>query len=272
MPFLLQGALGPGQNAAMDAARQEEEEPLDLGHEPEGTEIRSMFAGVAKRYDFLNRTLSAGVDVLWRRNCVRRALRDHPDPSRVRVLDLCAGTADLALAFAHKGCSVMAADFCPEMLFVGKDKEGKRRLSGSLDFCAADAQQLPFPESSYDLATVSFGIRNVQNPLRGLEELRRVLVPGGRVLILEFTRPRTPVIGPMYLWYFRKVLPRIGAMLSPGSRASSAYRYLPESVMAFPEREAFVSLMERAGFVGTGFRLLSFGIAALYEGMVPRDA
>ncbi len=252
----------------MSEASQSPKKPLDLGHEPSGAEVQAMFAGVARRYDFLNRTLSGGIDVLWRSRTVKRALSFHDLPEKVRVVDVCTGTADLALAFADKGCQVMGADFCPQMLDVGKGKLANRKLKGSLELCVADAQKLPFPGSSYDVATVAFGIRNVQNPLQGLKEMARVLAPGGRIYVLEFTKPRTPIIGPLYMWYFKNILPRIGSMLSPGSRGSDAYTYLPDSVMAFPEREAFVELISNAGFVDCRFKLLSFGIAALYEGRV----
>jgi demethylmenaquinone methyltransferase/2-methoxy-6-polyprenyl-1,4-benzoquinol methylase len=253
---------------------------LHLGHEPDGLEVRAMFAGVARRYDFLNRTLSGGIDTVWRRRTVRRALKGRV-AAETRVLDLCTGTGDLALAFAREGCRVTGLDFCPEMVEIGEQKRRKRsgEIGSSeavpgleLRFGVADAQALPLPDASQDVATVAFGIRNVQNPLRGLREMRRVVRPGGIVLVLEFARPRTPVLGPMYLWYFRHVLPRLGNLLSPGGREHDAYGYLPDSVMSFPEREGFTALMQEAGLVDCGYRLFHFGIAALYEGRVPEGS
>lgn len=227
-----------------------------------------MFADCAPRYDRLNRTLSAGVDVLWRKHTVRRALQDK-DPKQLRVLDLCSGTGDLALAFAREGCSVVGADFCPEMLYRGNEKRLARSdLDGDLRFVAADAQRLPFVDNEFDIATVAFGIRNVHAPRRGLQELARVVRPGGRVFVLEFSKPRARIVGPLYLWYFRKVLPKIGKLLAPAARKHEAYDYLPESVMRFPEREEFCALMVEAGLVSAEYEPLSFGIASLYSASV----
>lgn len=241
---------------------------LKKGLQPEGSTIRRMFADVAPRYDFLNHTLSGGVDRLWRRHTVSRALEPFGDAKDARVLDLCSGTGDLALAFAAKGSSVIGADFCPEMLEIGEQKRRGAKGGLCLGFLAADAQALPFAEDQFDLATVAFGIRNVQDPECGLAEMRRVVKPGGKVYVLEFSRPRTPILGPAYMWYFRHVLPRLGSWLSRGSRDSKAYDYLPESVLEFPDREAFLDLMRAAGLTDCSYRLLSFGIAALYEGRV----
>lgn len=245
---------------------------LKKGLQPEGPVIRKMFADCAPRYDFLNHTLSGGVDRLWRRHTVRRALEPFTDGQRASVLDLCSGTGDLALAFAAKDCSVIGADFCPEMLVIGERKRQGAKGAQGLRFLAADAQALPFLDDRFDLATVAFGIRNVQDPQRGLAEMRRVVKPGGRVFVLEFSKPRTPILGPAYMWYFRHVLPRMGALLSRGSRDSQAYQYLPDSVLEFPDREDFVGLMQAAGLTDCRYRLLSFGIAALYEGTVGETA
>jgi demethylmenaquinone methyltransferase/2-methoxy-6-polyprenyl-1,4-benzoquinol methylase len=227
--------------------------------------VRRMFADVAPRYDFLNRTLSAGVDRLWRRRTVRRALALAG--GKPRVLDVCTGTADLALAFAERGCEVVGADFCREMLVLGERKR-RRAAAGKLRLLAADALRLPFADASFDVATVAFGIRNVADPELGLREMARVVRPGGSVVVLEFARPRTPVLGPLYLWYFRRVLPRLGAWLSPKSRDSAAYSYLPASVLQFPEREAFLGVMQSAGLAAPSCEPLSLGIAALYSASV----
>lgn len=224
-----------------------------------------MFADCAPRYDRLNRTLSAGVDVLWRRRTVKRVLACFDRAPR--VLDLCSGTGDLALALARAGCEVVGADFCPEMLERAVDK--RRRRSPDLPFIAADAEHLPFEDASFDVATVAFGIRNVHDPRRGLEEMARVVRPGGSVFVLEFSKPRAPVFGPAYLWYFRRVLPRIGRLLAPSARRHEAYDYLPESVLRFPEREDFVALMVEAGLGDARYELLTLGIASLYQAQVP---
>ncbi len=247
------------------------QEPLRKGLQPEGPKIRQMFADVAPRYDFLNHTLSGGVDRLWRRHTVSRGLTPFAEATDASVLDLCSGTGDLALAFAAKGCSVVGADFCPEMLVIGERKRRGAKGGGGLSFLAADAQALPFNDDQFDLATVAFGIRNVEDPQRGLAEMGRVVKPGGKVFVLEFSRPRTPILGSVYMWYFRHILPRLGALLSRGSRDSKAYSYLPDSVLEFPDRDDFLALMQAAGLVDGRYRLLSFGIAALYEGRVPES-
>ncbi len=250
--------------------------------QPEGREVRKMFAEVAPRYDFLNHTLSGGVDALWRRKTVAVALEGMAldgmplegmgdKASALRVLDVCSGTGDLAFSFARAGCRVFGGDFCFEMLERGENKRGMRKGGERVRFFAADAQRLPFAPDTFDCATVAFGIRNVQDPVQGLRDMARVVRPGGKVLVLEFSKPRTPVLGPLYLWYFRKILPKIGALLSPRSRGSDAYKYLPESVMKFPEREAFIALMGEAGLERSRFKLLSFGIACLYWGFVPES-
>ena len=242
---------------------------------PDGQQVREMFAGVAPRYDFLNRTLSLGIDSLWRRRTVRRVLADAAEGGverRLRVLDLCTGTGDLALAFARAGCDVVAADFCPEMLVLGEAKRHSANGGDDVRFVGADAQHLPFDDDAFDAATVAFGIRNVHDPMRGLRELARVVRPGGGVYVLEFSKPKAPVVGPLYGLYFRHVLPRIGRMLSPKSRGADAYGYLPESVQRFPDREDFCELLRSAGLVDPRFELLSFGIASLYSARVEGDS
>jgi len=278
-----------GKESCKDPARKKASDPFrssgliqrgrgiheTKGMQPEGAKVRRMFAEVAPRYDLLNHTLSGGIDALWRKRMVAKALEGGAGlegSAAVRVLDVCSGTGDLAFSFARAGCLVFGGDFCVEMLERGEEKRSSRQHGERVRFFAADAQRLPFARDSFDLATVAFGIRNVQDPVQGLRDMARVVRPGGKVLVLEFAKPRTPVLGPLYLWYFRRILPKIGSLLSPGSRGSKAYDYLPESVMQFPEREAFVSLMEEAGLESCQYKLLSFGIACLYWGLVPKGS
>ncbi len=220
-----------------------------------------MFAGISRGYDRANRVLSVGFDQRWRRAAVRFC---GAGPGH-RVLDICAGTGDLSLAFARTGARVTGGDFCPEMLFLAR-----RKSNGTANpptFLGADAERLPFSDDTFDITSVAFGIRNVADPLRGLGEMRRVTRPGGRVVVLEFIRPRLLLLSPLFGFYFRRVLPRLGSLLT-GDR-SGAYRYLHDSVMAFPEREHFIELMQRAGLLGTRLRTLTCGIAAIYCGTVP---
>ena len=228
---------------------------------PERQRIRRLFAGISKGYDRANRVLSVGFDQRWRRAAVRFA---GAGPGH-EVLDICAGTGDLSLAFARAGARVTGSDFCPEMLSLARHKSIGH--DNPPTFLGADAERLPFSDDAFDITSIAFGIRNVQDPLRGLREMCRVTRPGGRVVVLEFTRPKAWVLGSIYGFYFRRVLPRLGSLLT-GDR-SGAYQYLHDSVMAFPEREKFLELMGRSGLSSLKARILSFGIAAIYCGKVP---
>ena len=234
---------------------------------PDGPTIQRMFAEVAPGYDRANRALSLGIDVYWRRKAVRLCSVQAGE----RGLDVCAGTGDLSFALQRAGAIVTGADFCAPMLVHARRKAEGARAGGAQtvpDFLAADALALPFPSAAFDFATVAFGIRNVSDPLAGLREMARVVRPGGRVVVLEFTRPRLPLVGAAYRFYFGKVLPKLGGWIS-GAK-NGAYQYLHDSVMAFPEREGFLQLMRDAGLQAPRMQLLTGGIAALYRGEVAR--
>lgn len=224
---------------------------------PEATEVQRLFAAIARRYDRTNDVLSFGVHRLWRRRLLRLA---DPGPG-TRVLDVCSGTGDVALAFARAGAQVTGVDFCAPMLRLARSKAAG---DGGPRFAVGDALALPFPTASFDVVTVAFGIRNVANPTAGLREMHRVCRPGGRVLVLEFSRPRVPVFAPLYGFYFRSILPRLGALVS-GDRAG-AYRHLQRTVAAFPERERFLALMTAAGLREVQHEVLGLGIACIYRG------
>lgn len=227
---------------------------------PEAAAIQRMFAEVAPGYDRANRALSLGIDCWWRRRTVTMV---GVRPGE-RGLDVCAGTGDLTLALQRAGARVVGSDFCPPMLERARAKAS--RLVERPGFLAADALSLPFADAAFDFATVAFGIRNVADPEAALREMVRVVRPGGRVVVLEFARPAVPLLGAVYRFYFRRVLPALGRWIS-GVR-SDAYRYLHDSVMAFPEREQFTILMAQAGLRAPRFSLLTGGIAALYRGEV----
>ncbi len=225
-----------------------------------GNRVREMFASIAPRYDRMNHLLSMNVDRWWRRQTVR-TLRPRPND---RILDVCTGTGDLALAFARflRGqATIVGTDFCPEMLEIARTKVPAGR---SMEFCQADTQSLPFADNSFDIVTVAFGLRNVEDTDRGLRELTRVCRPGGRVGILEFSTPRRWPVRPLYGWYFKHVLPRIGSMLAKNDL--DAYDYLPQSVGEFPAYEQLVQRMQNTGLRETRFYPLTFGIATLYAG------
>ena len=217
-----------------------------------------MFAEIAPRYDLANRMLSGGIDVWWRRVTVREA----PPPAAGAILDLCTGTGDLAIAYAVKagpGVRVVGADFCRPMLDHGVRKSRERGLP--VEWVEAHAMNLPFPDASFDLVTVAFGLRNIADTGRGLAEMARVCRPGGRLAILEFAVPQSPLVRPFYLWYFRNVLPRLGNAVA--RNRSDAYRYLNESVEEFPSGENLAAVVRQAGFENVRTNPLTFGIAAL---------
>lgn len=225
-----------------------------------------MFGRVAPRYDLLNHLLSGSLDRIWR----RRLACDLGLPPGARVLDLCSGTGDQARALARRGYRVAAGDFCLPMLTRSRTKFGQRandrnprspRIPRPAPL-QADALRLPFGDAGFDGATVSFGLRNVADLDRALAELARVLRPGGELGVLEFTIPVRRPVRALYLLYFRRLLPVVGRWLSADREA---YGYLPESVLAFPQREGFVAHLTAAGFEDGRFESLSAGVLALYR-------
>jgi demethylmenaquinone methyltransferase/2-methoxy-6-polyprenyl-1,4-benzoquinol methylase len=223
--------------------------------------IGAMFTDIAPRYDFLNRLLSAGIDRRWRRAAVAAAL-----PSRGgRFLDVATGTADVALEiFRQKGrdARVVGADLSEGMVRLGARKARRAGLSDRLSFVLCPGESLPFRDGSFDAVTIAFGIRNVVDRPRALREMWRVTRRGGRIVVLEFSMPKGPVVGSLYDFYFHRLLPFVGGLFS----RRSAYRYLPDSVGAFPPPEEFARMMGDAGCSSVEVRPLTFGIATLYVG------
>ncbi|HXE59001.1 MAG TPA: bifunctional demethylmenaquinone methyltransferase/2-methoxy-6-polyprenyl-1,4-benzoquinol methylase UbiE [Gemmatimonadales bacterium] len=220
--------------------------------------VRDIFTAIAPRYDLLNHLLSLNVDRRWRRRAVRRLGWERASDGR--YLDLCAGTLDLAAALAREPGfrgRVIGADFVLPMLELG------RRKSDRVLPVNADALELPFADATFDGVTVGFGVRNLADLDAGLAEAARVLKPGGRLVILEFATPRRQPLRALYLFYFRRVLPWIGRLVS---KHTSAYTYLPESVLAFPEPDALAERMRGHGFGEVGYELLVGGICALHVG------
>jgi demethylmenaquinone methyltransferase / 2-methoxy-6-polyprenyl-1,4-benzoquinol methylase len=213
--------------------------------------VRTMFDRIAPVYDPMNRLMTAGLDVRWRRLAAAAVVRPGD-----RVLDAACGTGDFALADLDVGArEVVGIDFAPRML------ERARRKSIEIDWIQADLLALPFPDESFDVATVGFGVRNLAELERGLRELRRVLRPGGRIAVLEITRPRG-ALRPFFSVWFERIVPLAGRLL-PGGRA---YGYLPASVRRFPPAEELAELLEHAGFENVRFRLLAGSIVALHTG------
>ncbi|MBZ0136098.1 MAG: bifunctional demethylmenaquinone methyltransferase/2-methoxy-6-polyprenyl-1,4-benzoquinol methylase UbiE [Planctomycetes bacterium] len=234
---------------------------VDPKDDRRGPKVRAMFAGIAGRYDLLNRIISGGRDQAWRRRTVRMAALTGGE----HVLDVCCGTGDLALMFwksRRKPARVVASDFTPEMLTIAADKAGKAGVR--LPLCAGDALNLPFADASFDVVSVGYGVRNFQDIDAGLHELARVLKPGGRLAILEAT-PARGLIGRFANWYINRVVPWLGNLLT-GSR-DRAYSYLADSIQLFPDANALKARMEAAGFDNVRFRKLNLGTMAIHVGV-----
>lgn len=220
--------------------------------------VRGMFTAIAPRYDFLNHLLSLNMDRYWRRAAIARLGWERLPGGR--YLDLCSGTMDLAAALGNRNGfagRIIGADFVHPMLVRGRGKSARVRP------VTADTLALPFPESSFDGATVGFGVRNLADLEAGLREIARVLRPGSRLVLLEFTTPPRQPLRALYSFYFRRVLPTIGRLVS---KHTTAYTYLPESVLAFPDPPALAERMEQAGFTEVEYRTLTGGICAVHVG------
>jgi demethylmenaquinone methyltransferase / 2-methoxy-6-polyprenyl-1,4-benzoquinol methylase len=248
------------------------------GTRPEGAEseadasrkVREMFTEIAPRYDFLNHLLSLEQDRVWRARTARR-LRPILQRRDARVLDLCCGTGDLAFALARSGpAQVVGADFSHAMLRLANAKRktheqnAKTESATPMAFFEADALHLPFADASFDLVTTAFGFRNLANYGSGLREIWRVLKDGGTLAILEFTEPPPGLLGDLYRWYCRTVLPKIGGLLSGNP---NAYQYLPASVARFFRPDELATLMRKAGFACVDYQLWTLGSVALHTGI-----
>jgi demethylmenaquinone methyltransferase / 2-methoxy-6-polyprenyl-1,4-benzoquinol methylase len=226
-----------------------------------GEKIQEMFGTIAPRYDFLNRLLSLGIDRGWRTKAVR--LIKYQEGSR--ILDVATGTGDVALEIARRtpdSVKITGADFCQEMVELGKAKVASSPFAGRIDFQVAPCEDLPFPNNTFDSITIAFGIRNIVDRKLGLAEMWRVLKPGGRLIILEFSTPRSQFFRQIYYFYFRRLLPVIGGLFS----RYNAYKYLPDSVLEFPSHEEFSQMITEAGFKNIHIKDLTFGIASIYAG------
>jgi demethylmenaquinone methyltransferase/2-methoxy-6-polyprenyl-1,4-benzoquinol methylase len=230
----------------------------DVSKSPQ--KIAGMFDAIAGRYDFLNHLLSGGIDTRWR----KRAIASLRLAGGERVLDLCTGTADLALAAARAhppAARVVGVDFAAAMLRVGRDKLRRAEVEHRITLVRGDATRIPMANRSVDAITIAFGIRNVERIDVACAEMHRVLKPSGRIAILEFAVPTAPGLSTIYLWYCRNVLPRVGRAVS---RHAAAYDYLPASIDAFASPAEFVKLLRQANFVDVAAVPLTFGSVILY--------
>lgn len=223
-----------------------------------------MFSGIAKRYDLLNHLLSLNIDKGWRRK-VSNELRDILEREDAVVLDVACGTGDLSIELGRNAkARIIGSDFCRPMLTVAQSKPSGG--SGPIPYVEGDALRLPFADGSFDAVTIAFGLRNLASVPDGLAELLRILKPGGRLAVLEFSAPVVPGFGKLFNFYFSHILPRIGGAVS-GSRG--AYEYLPDSVSKFPDQKRLAEMMGSTGFGPVKFQNLTGGIAALHVGTKP---
>jgi demethylmenaquinone methyltransferase/2-methoxy-6-polyprenyl-1,4-benzoquinol methylase len=227
--------------------------------ESKAVRVRSMFAEIAPRYDLLNHALSLNVDKMWRRFAVKKVAGRLNRPGAL-ALDLCCGTGDLSVALGEVA-ETCAVDFCRPMLEISLAKA--RSSPRAISVIEGDALRAPFPDESFDVVTMAFGLRNLESIEGGLGEMYRLLKPGGRGAVLEFSHPRAPVLRGVFNFYFTRVLPRIGNAVS-GS--GFAYSYLPDSVLAFPDQEALAEAMRAVGFSSVRYYNLFWGVAALHTG------
>jgi len=229
-----------------------------------GDRVRQMFAEIAPKYDLMNHVLSLNIDRLWRAKTIRILGLNPGQP----VLDVCTGTGDLTLAMARslgKETEIVGSDFCVEMLQIARKKQAKN-LPGfdKVDFIEADTQELPFPDNHFQAVTVAFGLRNVAVTEKGLSEMRRVCKPGGKIAVLEFSKPTVFGLRHVYNAYFKTILPRVGQSMSKNKQ--SAYEYLPQSVQEFPSGEALATVMRQAELTDIKMVPMTLGVVTLYIG------
>lgn len=230
-------------------------------------QVEQMFNSIASHYDFLNHFLSLGIDKRWRKKVIKILINYKLQTTNYElrtILDLATGTADLAIsALALKPDKITGIDISEEMLKIGQQKIDAKRLNENIQLIKGDGEHLPFPDNTFNAATIGFGIRNYENPLNGLKEIYRVLDNKGILAVLEFSKPKTFPVKQIYNFYFRVLLPLFGRLIS---KSKTAYTYLPESVSSFPDGNDFLQLMTTAGFTNTKSHKLSFGIASIYTG------
>src|ERR1700712_796253 len=225
-------------------------------------QVADMFNNISKTYDFLNHFMSLGIDIIWRKNAINKLKADKPK----LILDVATGTGDFAFEALKilKPEKIIGVDISQGMLDMAVQKIAKRGLGDQFEVRLGDSERLLFDDATFDAVTVAYGVRNFENLQAGLADIHRVLKPGGKAVVLEFSKPKAFPIKQLYNFYFNYITPGIGKIFSKDSRA---YSYLPESVAAFPDGQAFVSLMDKVGFSNTKQTPLAFGICSIYTGV-----
>jgi demethylmenaquinone methyltransferase/2-methoxy-6-polyprenyl-1,4-benzoquinol methylase len=225
--------------------------------------VGSMFDSIAWRYDFLNHFLSFGIDRCWRKKAIRIISGMHENPEK--ILDVATGTGDLAIAALKLNpIHITGIDISRKMLNAGREKLIRKGLSDRIDLIECDSEKISYGDNTFDVAMVAFGVRNFSSPLKGLSEMERVLRKGGLIMILEFSKPSGFFFRQLYYLYFLRILPVVGKIFS---KNSTAYRYLPESVMQFPDNEQFIDMLKQAGFTSVRQKKLTGGVASIYTGL-----
>ncbi len=236
--------------------------PYKDPHATKKEQVVNMFNNISRTYDFFNHFFSLGIDIIWRKKAIKQLLKDHPRT----ILDVATGTGDFAFEAIKilKPAKIIGVDISQGMLDIAGKKIKKRHMQDIFEVRLGDSEKLLFDDNSFDAITVAYGVRNFENLETGLAEMLRVLVPGGKAVILEFSKPRAFPIKQLYKFYFHYIMPTIGKIFS---KDNSAYAYLPESVAAFPDGKNFTALMEKVGYRHTKSRPLAFGICSIYTGI-----
>nr|WKN40370.1 bifunctional demethylmenaquinone methyltransferase/2-methoxy-6-polyprenyl-1,4-benzoquinol methylase UbiE [Tunicatimonas sp. TK19036] len=223
-------------------------------------QVAQMFNNISRRYDLLNHLLSLGIDIYWRKRAIKLLKPEKPQ----HILDIATGTADFAIeALSLNPQKVVGVDISEGMLEIGRQKLARKHLDDLIELQLGDSERLLFDDNIFDAVIVAFGVRNFENLHDGLKDMYRVLKPGGSVVVLEFSKPTRFPMKQLYSFYFKNILPLIGKIIS---KDQSAYTYLPESVQAFPDGQAFLQALQRAGYTETRCKALTFGISSIYIG------
>lgn len=234
--------------------------PYKDKQDPKKAQVAEMFNSISPKYDLLNHVLSLGIDIIWRKKAVRQLKKDAPK----LILDIATGTGDFAIeALALNPDKIIGVDISEGMLSEGRKKMVKRGLQDKIEMLLGDSEGLQFEDNKFDAVIVSFGVRNFENLEKGLADMYRVLKPGGKTVILEFSKPKAFPMKQAYGFYSNVILPQIGKIVS---KDNSAYTYLPESVAAFPDGEDFLAVLKKVGFQSTVCKPLTFGISSIYVG------
>lgn len=220
-------------------------------------QVKHMFNMIASKYDFLNHTLSLGMDYVWRKKAIKKILNNPKE-----ILDIATGTADFAISAAkHTQANITGIDISDQMIYVGNKKIKQKKLHNRIKLSIEDSEKLPFNDNSYDAITAGFGVRNFENLEKGLSEIYRVVKKNGYVVILEPSTPKAFPLKQIFSIYFQKILPFIGSLVS---KDKSAYSYLPNSVKSFPDGDDFLKILNKQGFSKANYYPLSFGIVSMY--------